>query len=131
LTKDQLIYDEKKACMKAGVPYGRYNGFTAHSLRHTFNTNAMRANIPEHLAMAISGHTVKETHNGYVHPEVSDLKVVMDQVNKFMNGQAEPGQDTPTLLKSILEKLGDIQKNVNKTLTNQVPKEKEASDYVS
>ena len=55
----------------------------------------------------------------------------MKQVMDFRNGRLEIRGDSPTLLREINEKLTEILKSVDKTLTNRVPNEKAVSNYVS
>ena len=133
LTKDQFIYDVRKAHQITGLPYGRFNseGVTSHALRHTWKTDAVRANVSKAHRKALQGHSTDEMDERYTHLDDKDLISAMKQITDFRNGKLEIRDDNPTLLKAILEKLGEIQKNVNKTLTNSGSKEKEVSDYVS
>lgn len=133
LTKDQFIYDVKKAHQVAGLPYGRFNseGVTAHSLRHTWKTDAVRANVSKSHRKEIQGHSTDEMDERYTHLDDKDLISAMKQVMDFRNGKLEIKGDSPALLREINEKLGEILKSVDKTLTNPVSKEKEASEYVS
>ena len=62
-----------RACLKAGraanLDYGRENGFTLHSLRHTFITEMMEAtNNDIALVMSWSGHKSLESFRIYLHP---------------------------------------------------------------
>lgn len=82
LTDEELLFPRAKtatfdnaiarACRKAGkvagLNYGRTNGFTCHSLRHTFVTDMMEAsgnNVA--LVMSYSGHKSLESFNIYLH----------------------------------------------------------------
>jgi integrase len=82
LTDGELLFPRAKtatfdnaiarACRKAGkvvgLNYGRTNGFTCHSLRHTFITDMMEAsgnNVA--LVMSYSGHKSLESFNIYLH----------------------------------------------------------------
>jgi integrase len=58
----------RKAAKAAGLNYGRKNGFTCHSLRHTFITDMMEAsgnNVA--LVMSYSGHKSLESFQIYLH----------------------------------------------------------------
>jgi integrase len=62
-----------RACRKAGrvanLNYGRKNGFTCHSLRHTFITDMMEATSNDiDLVMSWSGHKSLESFKIYLHP---------------------------------------------------------------
>jgi integrase len=48
----------RAACAAAGIVYGRRakDGFTLHSLRHTFNTMMRKAGVEESVIMNITGH---------------------------------------------------------------------------
>ncbi|MEK6282509.1 MAG: tyrosine-type recombinase/integrase [Acidobacteriota bacterium] len=82
LTDEELLFPRAKtatfdnaiarACRKAGkvagLNYGRTNGFTCHSLRHTFISDMMEAsgnNVA--LVMSYSGHKSLESFNIYLH----------------------------------------------------------------
>lgn len=82
LTDEELLFPRAKtatfdnaiarACRKAGkvagLNYGRTNGFTCHSLRHTFVTDMMEAsgnNVA--LVMSYSGHKSLESFQIYLH----------------------------------------------------------------
>ena len=58
----------RKAARLANLNYGRTNGFTCHSLRHTFITDMMEAsgnNVA--LVMSYSGHKSLESFKIYLH----------------------------------------------------------------
>ena len=62
-----------EACRMAGkaakLSYGRANGFTLHSLRHTFITDMMKATDRDiKLVMSWSGHKSLEAFQIYLHP---------------------------------------------------------------
>ena len=119
VTKDQFIRDVREACKKIGLPYGRRskNGFTAHSLRHTFKTNAMRANIPQAVRMMISGHSTPEMDLRYTHPQLEDLRAAMEKVNQFIkSGEVGSGGEASPVLMAILEEVRAISKSVSKNV---------------
>lgn len=67
-----------RACLKVGraanLDYGRENGFTLHSLRHTFITDMMEAtNNDIALVMSWSGHKSLESFRIYLHPTEKGL----------------------------------------------------------
>ena len=90
-----------RACRKAGkaanLNYGRTNGFTLHSLRHTFITDMMVAtnnDIP--LVMSWSGHKSLESFKIYLHPTKTGLALgeqrstqVADLVQNFSERLAQ------------------------------------------
>lgn len=125
VTKDQFIYDVRKACKKIGLAYGRdlRDGFTAHSLRHTFKTNAMRANVSQAIRMKISGHSTPEMDLRYSHPQLDDLRVAMEKIGQFVkNGEMRSGEESSPILTAILEEIKNLRKwfkNGNKTLLDQ------------
>ena len=120
VTKDQFISDVEEACKKIGLPYGRKlkDGFTAHSLRHTFKTNAMRANIPQAIRMRISGHSTPEMDLRYSHPQADDLRAAMERINQFIkSGEVRSDAETSPILMAILEEVRTISKSVSKNVS--------------
>jgi len=75
----------KRACERAGVPYGRHtkNGFTFHDLRHTFNTNMRKAGVAESVIMAITGHSTREMFDRYNTVDLDDTRKAVDQLEVF------------------------------------------------
>src|SRR6185369_5162255 len=64
----------RKAARLANLNYGRKNGFTLHSLRHTFITDMMEAtNNDIALVMSWSGHKSLESFRIYLHPTEKGL----------------------------------------------------------
>src|SRR6185436_8552088 len=62
-----------RACRKAGklakLNYGQANGFTCHSLRHTFITDLMeKTGNDAGTVMKYSGHKTLESFSIYLHP---------------------------------------------------------------
>ena len=71
---------------QAGVDTGKYeqNGQTRrkktfHSLRHSFISHLMRMGVPEEIRMAVSGHSSRVAHKGYVHRSGADLAKAMKE----------------------------------------------------
>lgn len=131
VTKDRFIRDVRKAHNDVGKPYGRKSKDTptAHSLRHTFDTNAMRANVPQAIGMKILGHSTPEMNLRYSHPHLEDLRATMERVNELAK-TGEASHDSPTL-SEILKEVKGISKFVDKLLTKSVSEKKEESEYVS
>ena len=132
VTKDQFIRDVRKACKKIALTYGRdlKDGFTAHSLRHTFKTNAMRAKISQAVRMRISGHSTPEMDLRYSHPQLDDLRGAMEKISGFMkNGKLKPDAEASPILMAILEEVRSISKSVNKNVSkDSFEQQKEVSE---
>jgi integrase len=91
------------ACLDAGkaakLSYGRANGFTCHSLRHTFITEMMKATDRDiALVMSWSGHRSLESFKIYLHPTeegrilgAQHTASVADFLRTFKGPQVEPG----------------------------------------
>ena len=64
----------RKACEKAGIPYGRETkgGITFHDLRHTFTTNMRRAGVHDTVIMAITGHKTRDMFDRYNSVDMSE-----------------------------------------------------------
>ncbi|MCP4576985.1 MAG: tyrosine-type recombinase/integrase [Deltaproteobacteria bacterium] len=75
----------KRACEKAEVPYGRSvkGGFTFHDLRHTFNTNMRKADVPESVIMEITGHSSREMFDRYNTVDEEDKKKAVDSLRGY------------------------------------------------
>ena len=55
----------KRTCVHLGIPYGRTTGKVFHDTRHTAKTNLTEADIPDEIAMTITGHKDVKTFRGY------------------------------------------------------------------
>jgi len=102
VTKDQFIYDVRAACREAKAPYGRTlkNGFTAHTLRHTFNTEMALAGISQHIIQELTGHSSDEMFKRYLHIIDETKRKAIEQYEEWVRN-------------------GDrVNKNVNKVLQN-------------
>ena len=130
VTKDQFIRDVRKASKEIGLTYGRKDGFTAHSLRHTFKTNAMRANVPQAIRMKISGHSTPEMDLRYSHPQLGDLRGAMEKISEFMkNGELKSDAEASPTLMAILEEVRAISKSVSKNVSKDpFEQQKEVSE---
>jgi integrase len=75
----------EKACVKAGIIYGRYKkgGFIFHDLRHTFNTNMRKAGVPESVIMAITGHSTREMFDRYNTVDMEDTRNAVNSLEVF------------------------------------------------
>jgi len=92
------------ACLQAGeaakLDYGRANGFTCHSLRHTFITDMMKATDRDiKLVMSWSGHRSLESFKIYLHPTeegrilgAQHTNSVADFLRTFKGQQVEAAQ---------------------------------------
>ena len=101
-----------RACRNAGklanLNYGRTNGFTCHSLRHTFVTKMMEATGNDvALVMSYSGHKSLESFRIYLHPTQQGCILAtqeMDRVGEFLalfadrRDNREKQANTPNLL---------------------------------
>ncbi len=66
-TAAALAHDFRGLCERADVTYGRKQGITLHSLRHTCATNLIRAGVRESVVAKILGDTVETIVRYYVH----------------------------------------------------------------
>ena len=71
-----------RACIKAAktakLNYGQANGFTSHSLRHTFITDLMiQTGGDAGTVMAYSGHRSLESFSNYLHPSEKGCKLAI------------------------------------------------------
>ena len=46
----------QRTCQALGIPYGRTTGIVFHDTRHSAVTNLVAADVPEVVAMSITGH---------------------------------------------------------------------------
>ncbi len=75
----------EKACVKAGIIYGRYKkgGFIFHDLRHTFNTNMRKAGVTESVIMAITGHSTRDMFDRYNRIDQEDTRNAVKTLEVF------------------------------------------------
>lgn len=128
LTDGELLFPRAKtvtfdhavarACRNAGklanLNYGRTNGFTCHSLRHTFVTRMMEATGNDvALVMSYSGHKSLESFKIYLHPTQQGCILAtqeMDRVGEFLGTfHGQPGQSGHASLESEAVKPLEIQ----------------------
>lgn len=89
----------RKAAKLAKLNYGQANGFTCHSLRHTFVTDMMEATGNDvALVMSYSGHRSMESFKIYLHPTErgrilanQHMNVVGDFLGTFAGIEGTPG----------------------------------------
>jgi integrase len=81
-----------KAASAASLCYGRANGFTLHSLRHTFITELMKqTNNDVGTVMKYSGHKSLTSFSRYLHPsETGSILAIqaLDNVDGFLTGHS-------------------------------------------
>lgn len=79
----------RKACEKAGVPYGRgvVNGFIFHDTRHSFNTHMRKAGVPESVIMRITGHSTREMFDRYNTIDSGDIAEAVNRLEDFRKRQ--------------------------------------------
>ena len=83
-----------RACLKAAklakLNYGQANGFTCHSLRHTFITDLMeKTGNDAGTVMKYSGHKTLESFSIYLHPTDQGRILAMQALNsvgRFLGG---------------------------------------------
>ena len=95
----------RNAAKLANLDYGRTNGFTCHSLRHTFVTRMMEATGNDvALVMSYSGHRSLESFKIYLHPTQQGCILAtqeMDRVGEFLGTfYGQPGQSGHASLES-------------------------------
>jgi len=76
----------RRALKDAGIQYGRANkdGLVFHDLRHTFNTNMRKAEVPESVIMEITGHSTREMFLRYDTVDETDTKNAVDQFESYL-----------------------------------------------
>ena len=82
-----------KACQAAGIEYGRFvkGGFVFHDLRHTFNTLMRKANVPESVIMAATGHATREMFDRYNSIDREDLRDAIKRYQDFVKASVSEG----------------------------------------
>jgi len=77
----------KKACVKTGVGPYRF-----HDLRHTFNTNMLKAGVNQKVIMKLTGHKTDAMFTRYTHLDAELGTDAMEKLAAFMEGK-KPGDD--------------------------------------
>lgn len=73
----------REAAKQAKLNYGQKNGFTLHSLRHTFITDLLRqTNNDVGTVMRYSGHKSLKAFSKYLHPSDEGCKLAMQALEK-------------------------------------------------
>ena len=70
----------KKACMKAQIGPYRF-----HDLRHTFNTNMVKAGVPEVVIMKLTGHKSRAMFSRYSHLDREQGEDAMGRLSELMS----------------------------------------------
>ena len=68
----------RKLARKLGIP----DALKLYCARHTFGTVAMAETRNPGLVIDVMGHESLDTTMGYLHPETSQIKVVIDRLNQ-------------------------------------------------
>jgi integrase len=91
----------RKACKKAGIPYGRgtKDGFVFHDTRHCFNTNMRKSGVPESVIMKITGHSTREMFLRYDTVDATDTRKAVDQMEGFLKSVDQTVDQTPSKVK--------------------------------
>ncbi|EFK10700.1 conserved hypothetical protein [delta proteobacterium NaphS2] len=85
---DTLEKTLNRACERSGIPYGQKakNGFVFHDLRHSFNTNMRKADVPDvpdGVIMAITGHSTREMFDRYDTVDLEDTREAVNRLEVF------------------------------------------------
>lgn len=99
----------RQAAKQAEIAYGRFNGdgFTLHSLRHTYITHLLASGLDAPTVMQLSGHKSYQSFSVYLHKTDLGEKracLILEAVDRFLttsgalktNGTDEP-QLAPTV----------------------------------
>jgi len=78
----------KKACLDAGVGPCRF-----HDLRHTFNTNMLKAGVSTKVIMKLTGHKTDAMFTRYTHLDEELGTDAMQKLVAYMEGKKEVRQD--------------------------------------
>ena len=78
----------KKACLDAGVGPYRF-----HDLRHTFNTNMLKAGVNKLVIMKLTGHKTDAMFTRYTHLDEELGTDAMQKLVAYMEGKKEVRQD--------------------------------------
>ncbi len=80
------------ACKRAGVQYGRPDGVTFHSLRHTGATRMLEAGIDVKTVMAIGGWRSLRVLERYLHPTDEAARLAVECIGARRGGRQERGR---------------------------------------
>ena len=78
----------KKACLDAGVGPYRF-----HDLRHTFNTNMLKAGVNTKVIMKLTGHKTDAMFTRYTHIDEELGTDAMQKLVSYMEGKKEARRD--------------------------------------
>ena len=78
----------KKACEKAGVGPYRF-----HDLRHTFNTNMLKAGVSTKVIMKLTGHKTDAMFTRYTHLDEELGMDAMEKLVTYMEGRKDERAD--------------------------------------
>jgi integrase len=77
----------KRACIDAGVGPYRF-----HDLRHTFNTNMLKAGVSTKVIMKLTGHKTDAMFTRYTHLDEELGTDAMQKLVAFMEGKKDEGE---------------------------------------
>ncbi len=86
----QLTSELRRACRRAGVPYGRRDGFVFHHTRHSCLTNLAAEGVPDSVARSISGHRTASVHARYQITQDAAKRAALEAVNSRLAARARP-----------------------------------------
>ncbi len=58
-----------------------------HDLRHTFNTNMVKAGVPQSIVMKLTGHKTNAMFLRYSHLNSEQRKAAMGKLNDYLSSQ--------------------------------------------
>jgi integrase len=91
-----LEHSFRKIARKLGIP----DALKLYCARHTCGTVAMAETKNPGLVKEVMGHESLSTTMGYLHPETTEIKVVIDRLNQQKQGMSQQPQKQPQLQES-------------------------------
>lgn len=79
----------KKACLETGVGLYRF-----HDLRHTFNTNMLKAGVNTKVIMKLTGHKTDAMFTRYTHLDEELGTDAMQKLVAYMKGRKDDREDS-------------------------------------
>ncbi len=72
-------------------------GFIFHDLRHTFNTNMRKADVPESVIMSIMGHSTRQMFDRYNKIDGEDKTIGVEKLGDFLADTHQNAQQAENL----------------------------------